>query len=150
MVRRITYQCGSGLLALRTHELMQWRSDLLTSGSELQGKHVSVQIDGGRTKIRGKLRDAPANPKITEDAEQPAKDVPGRSKAHARRTFDSEWREPGPSGFTVDSSRSSPGPEWPKTEVGHPVTGNTAAPPWVATGSARRQTLLKPSLMERH
>jgi hypothetical protein len=94
MVRRITYQCGSGLLALRTHELMQWRSDLLTSGSELQGKHVSVQIDGGRTKIRGKLRDAAANPKITEDAEQPAKDVPGRSKTHARRTFDSEWREP--------------------------------------------------------
>jgi hypothetical protein len=94
MVRRITYQCGSGLLALRTHELMQWRSRLLTAGTELQGKRVSVQIDGGRTKIRGKLRDATANPKVTEEADQPGKDVPGRSKERARRTFDSEWREP--------------------------------------------------------
>lgn len=93
-VRRITYQCGSGLLALRTHELMQWRSQGLAGGVELQGKRVSVQIDGGRTKIRGALRVAPAKVEKTDDAGLPIENTPGRSKQRARKTYDAEWREP--------------------------------------------------------
>ena len=58
-VGRITYQCGGGLLALRKHELLAWRSGTLPAGSELKGQRVTVQIDGGRTRIRGDLRPAP-------------------------------------------------------------------------------------------
>ena len=57
-IARITYQCGAGLLALRTSELLQWRRGELPAGKEFAGKHISVQIDGGRTKIRGDLRPA--------------------------------------------------------------------------------------------
>jgi hypothetical protein len=93
-VRRITYQCGSGLLALRTHELMQWRSKALAAGVELRGKRVTVQIDGGRTKIRGALRAAPARAEKTDDAGLPVENRPGRSKRRARKTYAAEWREP--------------------------------------------------------
>jgi hypothetical protein len=93
-VRRITYQCGSGLLALRTHELMQWRSKALAAGVELQGQRVTVQIDGGRTKIRGVLRVAPPRTEATNDEGLPVENTPGRSKKRARKTYDAEWREP--------------------------------------------------------
>lgn len=56
MVKRVTYQCGGGLLALRTHRIELLRSGELEAGDELAGKRVSVQIDGGRMKIRGKLQ----------------------------------------------------------------------------------------------
>jgi hypothetical protein len=81
-------------LALRRHELLQWRAGKLAAGSELAHEHVSVQIDGGRTKLRGELR--PRSP----DAEElnadglPQENIPGRSKKRAKKTFDAEWREP--------------------------------------------------------
>lgn len=59
-VRRISYQCGEGLLRLRRHHLEQWRSGKLPAGTELKGERVTVQIDGGRTKLRGKLKPAPS------------------------------------------------------------------------------------------
>jgi hypothetical protein len=59
-ITRITYQCGRGMLALRTDELMQWRLGKLPAGKEFEGKHISVQPDGGRTRIRGDLRLATA------------------------------------------------------------------------------------------
>jgi hypothetical protein len=93
-VRRITAQCGGGLLALRTYELMQWRAKRLAAGGELQGKRVSVQIDGGRTRIRGSLRVAPARVEKTDDEGLVVENVPGRSKRRARKTYDAEWREP--------------------------------------------------------
>lgn len=93
-VRRITSQCGAGLLALRTHELLQWRANRLVAGTELQGQRVCVQIDGGRTKIRGALRVAPPRVEKTNEDGLPVENTPGRSKRRARKTYDAEWREP--------------------------------------------------------
>lgn len=45
-VKRITYQCGEGLLALRRHRIARLRSGKLKAGRQLAGKRVSVQIDG--------------------------------------------------------------------------------------------------------
>ena len=91
---RITYQCGRGLLALRTYELLQWRLGELPAGKEFEGKRISVQIDGGRTKIRGDLRPAVAEAEKTDEEGLPTENVPGRSKRRPRQTFDAEWREP--------------------------------------------------------
>jgi len=93
-VARITYQCGRGLLALRTTELMQWREGKLPAGMEFAGKRISVQIDGGRTRIRGDLRPAAATAEKTDADGLPVENVPGRSKKRPRQTFDAEWREP--------------------------------------------------------
>jgi len=93
-VGRITYQCGGGLLALRKHELLAWRSGTLPVGSELKGQRVTVQIDGGRTRIRGDLRPAPPREEKTDAEGLLIENAPGRSKKRARRTCDAEWREP--------------------------------------------------------
>ncbi|MGO9113710.1 MAG: hypothetical protein ACLP9L_31140 [Thermoguttaceae bacterium] len=93
-IARITYQCGRGMLALRTDELIQWREGKLPAGEELAGKRVSVQIDGGRARIRGDLRPATAAAETTDADGLPVENVPGRSKKRPRRTFDAEWREP--------------------------------------------------------
>ncbi len=93
-IGRITYQCGRGMLALRTHELMQWRSGELPAGTELEGKCISVQIDGGRAKIRGELRPAAKEVEKTDEEGLPVENAPGRSKKRPRQTFDAEWREP--------------------------------------------------------
>jgi hypothetical protein len=93
-VRRITYQCGDGLLRLRRHQLLLWRAGELPAGDELHGKRVSVQIDGGRTRLRSNLRPAEQKQEETNADGLVAEDVPGRSKTRATRTFDAEWREP--------------------------------------------------------
>lgn len=93
-VRRITYQCGDGLLQLRKQQLMQWREGKLPRGSEFCGQRVTVQIDGGRTKIRGDLRPAVAESEKTNEDGLVIDDAPGRSKQRSARTYDAEWREP--------------------------------------------------------
>ena len=93
-IRRVTYQCGTGLLHLRKHELVLWREGRLPAGTELKGKRVSVQIDGGRTKIRGKLRSKPAEPEKTNEDGLVAENAPGRSKKRATKTYLAQWREP--------------------------------------------------------
>jgi hypothetical protein len=93
-VARLTYQCGGGLLALRTYELMQWRLGELPASSEFDGKRVSVQIDGGRTKIRGVLRPAEKTAATTDEDGLLVENAPGRSKPRPRQTFDADWREP--------------------------------------------------------
>lgn len=94
-VRRIAQQCGENLLRLRTSELAQWRRGELASTDELAGQRVSVQIDGGRTKLRGPLRPQTPGNKDKTDAEGLfMENAPGRSKQQAARTFDGEWREP--------------------------------------------------------
>jgi hypothetical protein len=93
-VRRVSLQCGEKLLKVRTGDLMQWRVGTLASTDELAGKRVSVQIDGGRTKLRGPLRTSPPQQEIRSDEGLIVSDAPGRSKPHAKRTFDAEWREP--------------------------------------------------------
>lgn len=93
-VRRIGTQCGEGLLGLRAHELDQWRAGTLPAGTELAGKQVSVQLDGGRTRLRGALRPAPARTEVTDAEGWPTENVPGRSRTRPKQTFDAEWREP--------------------------------------------------------
>lgn len=93
-VRRITHQCGRGLLALRKHQLMLWREGKLPAGTALRGKRVTVQIDGGRAKIRGPLRDAsPRDERIDGDG-LVIENAPGRSKKRPQKTYDADWREP--------------------------------------------------------
>jgi hypothetical protein len=93
-VRRISYQCGEGLLRLRRHLLEQWRGGKLPAGAELQGERVTVQIDGGRTKLRGKLKPAASPKEKLDDDGLVTEDAPGRSKKRAKRTCSSEWKEP--------------------------------------------------------
>ena len=93
-ITRITYQCGQGMLALRTEELMQWREGKLRAGKEFAGKRISVQMDGGRTRIRGDLRPVAAMAEKTDADGLPIENVPGRSKKRPRQTFDADWREP--------------------------------------------------------
>lgn len=93
-VRRITYQCGEGLLRLRRHQVLLWRAGQLPAGDELSGKRVSVQIDGGRTKLRSELRLAKGKREETNADGLVVEDAPGRSRKRPAKTFDAEWREP--------------------------------------------------------
>jgi len=93
-VRRITYQCGEGLLRLRKHQLLLWRAGKLPAGTEVRGKRVTVQIDGGRTKIRGALRPKPPQAEKTDAEGLIIENAPGRSKKRPAQTFDADWREP--------------------------------------------------------
>ena len=93
-VRRITNQCGEDLLKLRKAQLMQWRAGKLPAGQEFKGKCVTVQIDGGRTKIRKALRKATPPPEPLNAEGLVIQNAPGRSKPKSKKTFDSEWREP--------------------------------------------------------
>lgn len=109
-VRRIAYQCGEGILTLRSREIAQWRKGKLLCTNELAGKRIVAQIDGGRMKIRGDLIAKPepaisvrkvagtspdeevlaANSQLAEDG--------GRSKAKQhrkqRKRYAADWREP--------------------------------------------------------
>ncbi len=46
---------------------MQWREGKLPAGKEFEGKRISVQIDGGRARIRGDLRPAAAAAEKTDE-----------------------------------------------------------------------------------
>ncbi len=93
-VRRVAQQCGDKLLKLRTHQLEQWRAGTLASTEELAGKRVSVQIDGGRTKLRGDLRIPTPNTEEGAAEDLVGTGAAGRSRPVAKRTFDAEWKEP--------------------------------------------------------
>ena len=82
MVRRTSGQCGEKLLKLRTSDLMRWRAGTLESTGELAGQRVTVQIDGGRTKLRRKLQES-APPAETRNADGLIiSDAPGLSLIH--------------------------------------------------------------------
>lgn len=93
-IRRITYQCGEGLLRLRRHELRLWHEGKLPPSTELRGKRVTVQIDGGRTKLRGPLRPVTPQKEKTDEEGLVIENAPGRSQKRPTRTYDAEWREP--------------------------------------------------------
>lgn len=93
-VRRITSQCGESLLWLRRHEVQLWREGKLPAGNELAGLRVSVQIDGGRTRIRGNMRAAEPAKEATDADGLIIDNAPGRSRKRSSKTFDGEWREP--------------------------------------------------------
>jgi hypothetical protein len=93
-VRRMAGQCGEGLLRLRTRDLMLWREGKLPAGDELAGQRVSVQMDGGRSRIRGPLRAARVIAEAKNEEGMPCGPAPGRARKRPRRTFDADWREP--------------------------------------------------------
>ena len=93
-VKRVTYQCGEGLLAMRRHRIDLLRQGKLPAGNELAGKRVSVQIDGGRMKIRGEMKPKIATAEAANADGLLVEDAPGRSRKQAARTFDADWREP--------------------------------------------------------
>ena len=93
-VRRIAQQCGEKMLKLRTGDLILWRAGTLVPTNELAGKRVSVQIDGGRTKLRGPLRNTNPKPETQNEEGLVISDAPGRSKPRPKQTFDGDWREP--------------------------------------------------------
>lgn len=66
----------------------------LQAGTELKGKRVSVQVDGGRTKIRWDLRELQEIRSSPQDKAQPEGESPGRSRQTPKRTIDADWREP--------------------------------------------------------
>ena len=93
-VQRIAYQQGDRFLRWRKQLLEQWRAGELAAGAELAGKRVAVQIDGGRTKIRGEMRAAsPSAPARNED-DLLIEDGPGRSRKPTEQEYDADWREP--------------------------------------------------------
>ena len=47
-IRRITLQCGEGLLALRCEKVKRYFSGTLVAGNTFHGKDVVVELDGGR------------------------------------------------------------------------------------------------------
>ena len=93
-VRRVATQCGEGLLGWRSHQLDLWRAGKLPAGTELKGKRVCVQFDGGRTRLRGALRAVPPRVEATNDDGLLLENAPGRSRRRPKRTFDADWREP--------------------------------------------------------
>lgn len=93
-VRRITYQCGDAMLALRAHRIEQLARGELTSSDELAGKRVSVQIDGGRMKIRGKMKLKPKATPTLDEAGLATEDRAARSRKTTKRTYSADWREP--------------------------------------------------------
>ena len=60
----------------------EWKQRLgkLPAGKELEGKRISVQIDGGRARIRGDLRPAAAEAEKTDEEGLLIENAPGRSK----------------------------------------------------------------------
>lgn len=93
-VKRITYQCGEDFLAMRTHRIEQLRAGVLPVGDELVGKRVSVQIDGGRMKIRGKMQEQVSSSEPVDENGLVTQDAPGRSAKKSRRSYQADWREP--------------------------------------------------------
>lgn len=93
-VRRVTYDCGKKMLLNRKYQLEQWRAGRMAAGSELSGKRVCVQIDGGRIKIRGEMKKKQHEAETLNEDGLPLEDAPGRSKKVARKTYSADWREP--------------------------------------------------------
>ena len=93
-VRRITYQCGEGMLRWRRVMVESFRENRLPAGTELRGKRVAVQFDGARTRLRGPLTAVQRGPEPTDADGLPTTNTPGRSRKRPKRTFLAEWREP--------------------------------------------------------
>ena len=78
VVHRIARQVGAEVLATRTRDLEQYRLGKQVCGTELAGKRVAVAFDGGRTRIRKRVR------KVRDR----------RTGKKRRVPYHTEWREP--------------------------------------------------------
>ena len=96
VVDRISNQAAKELLTVRERNLELLRSGELVAGNELEGKTVSVQIDGARTRIRSVLEElCPMENFGKSQSEATGKPSLGRSKEARRRAmFEALWREP--------------------------------------------------------
>lgn len=92
--KRIAYQCGEGLLKLRRHRIELWRQGRLASTGELAGQRVSVQIDGGRMKIRGEMKPVSSQAQAVDEEGLVRTDASGRSLKKPLRSYKADWREP--------------------------------------------------------
>ena len=93
-VRRIARDCGEGLLRMRRLNIEAFRSGTLPAEDVFKGRRVVVQLDGGRVRIRGDMRELPKNSQSTTQTTDPLEDPPGRSRKKRKRTYDADWREP--------------------------------------------------------
>jgi len=96
IVDRISHRVAQELLTVRERDLVAFRSGTLSSLNELAGQHISVQIDGGRTRTRASnvALDPIKNLGKTQ-SEATGRESLGRSKERRRRaTFCAAWREP--------------------------------------------------------
>jgi hypothetical protein len=78
VVQRSTHRLGEQLLIARRCDLQRYRDAQMPAGTELAGKRVCAQIDGGRIRVR----------KVTR--KQRGK---GKNKKQKRR-YKAQWREP--------------------------------------------------------
>jgi hypothetical protein len=78
VVHRSTHRLGEQLLIARRSDLQRYRDGQMPAGSELAGKRICAQIDGGRVRLR----------KVTR--KQRGK---GKNKKQKRR-YKGTWREP--------------------------------------------------------
>lgn len=93
-VRRIANQCGENLLHLRKQRILDWQNRKLAPGNSLAGKRVSVQIDGGRTRLRDTLRQSTPTPDLPDSDGLLQQDAAARSKPVSKASFAPQWREP--------------------------------------------------------
>lgn len=96
VIDRISSRAAQELLTVRQRDIEQFHSGTLTSTGELVGKRVSVQIDGGRTRIRGVLESiCPVENFGKSQSAATGKVSLGRSKESRRKSsFEALWREP--------------------------------------------------------
>lgn len=77
-VHRTTHGLGRQLLIARRCDLRRYRDGLMPAGTEMAGKRICVQIDGGRIRLR----------KVTR------KQKGKGSKKKQKRRYKGQWREP--------------------------------------------------------
>jgi hypothetical protein len=70
------------------------REGTLVAGNELAGKRVSVQIDGGRMKIRCKMTSKAKVAAAFDEHGLATEDAPARSHKIPKRSYPTDWREP--------------------------------------------------------
>jgi hypothetical protein len=77
-VYRVSLQVGKEILTVRKQDMNLWRNGQMAKGSEFAGKRVGIATDGGRVRLRERVR------------RQRGK---GKKKVR-RRGWKAEWREP--------------------------------------------------------
>jgi hypothetical protein len=101
---RIALGCGETMLHLRKMLVEQFRAGTLPAGVVFEGRDIVIEIDGGRTRLRGDMEEKPEkrgeNDASAEEGGEAgaagsseSKEKPGRSRKKAARTYKADWRE---------------------------------------------------------
>lgn len=96
VVDRIVTKAGMEQLTVRERMLEEFESGQMEPGSEFEGKTVSIQVDGGRTRTRSELeRSSPFENIGKTQSEVTGQPSQGRSKEERRHaSYTAAWREP--------------------------------------------------------